>query len=758
MSPVADCDLATFYRKTSLKDSLSLFRGFYGCLITALKYLHETQIRHRDIKPENILVKGQMVYLADFGISLDWEGLSRATTVDDHGKSLVYCAPEVWNHQRRNASSDIWSLGCVFFEMATILHGSDVDSMRQFFKNSSDGYSFHQNLSSAQEWSQNLRENAPSSDDVSFEWALSMMNVNPEARPAVGDLCEKILGTDRERPGTTPFVLECCAPSPGSVSPEGGDHNPEDDIWAQDHDEQFTSPLSTNPSSKASENKDKGSLDVAVKRDVVADSIPTSHEDAILETDGALSVSSESNSLSSDSSHEDAGEQSGISADFETEKTLVPDGRPADAVDSVDTVQNTEPLPKMEVSFSESEFPPPILTPESWGSPSALLEAIQSDTKFIENLTSRDLYYLRFVEEATIKDVCRLLKVLIENGLRVDDPDWVSEEGTTPLMMVVSWPFDFACVFELLVNNGADVHTRTGGGPLSEACVVGNLSAINLILDKGVDVNRSTDEKKESGDEQPLSIAVANHQFEVVELLLSRGADPNGKSGDPLLLACGTGNTNIAEALLKKGASVSRYTTYYKEWGSCEPIMVATEEDELEIVKLLLKHGANPDARSGHGATPLICACSNDYVSIAKYLLENYRKQLNVYHRIKPDPSSDSRTDVTALEFACGFGHYEIAELLLDHGVNPNHGRKFMTGGWTPLHAAAAGNELEIVQLLIARGADLTARTFPLFSGRALGHTPLSIAREYGHKKVVNALLEAAENSGWLALVETTVA
>ena len=133
MSPVAECNLASFYSHVVNDiDSHSILRGFFGCLANGLSHLHAEQIRHRDIKPENILVRGSEVYLSDFGISLDWEQLSRSTTTDDSAKSWIYCAPEVAEYQKRNSSSDMWSLGCVFLEMSTVLAGQTVDKMRRY--------------------------------------------------------------------------------------------------------------------------------------------------------------------------------------------------------------------------------------------------------------------------------------------------------------------------------------------------------------------------------------------------------------------------------------------------------------------------------------------------------------------------------------------------------------------------------------------------------------------------------------------------
>lgn len=126
MSPVADCDLKMFLDSgpSEITGQLSFLRTFFGCLTAALCYLHENCIRHKDIKPANILVKGHHVYLADFGISLDWTDFGNSTTTGPAtAVTHQYCAPEVADYFPRNSSSDIWSLGCVFLEIWTVIKG-----------------------------------------------------------------------------------------------------------------------------------------------------------------------------------------------------------------------------------------------------------------------------------------------------------------------------------------------------------------------------------------------------------------------------------------------------------------------------------------------------------------------------------------------------------------------------------------------------------------------------------------------------------
>src|SRR6202040_2867361 len=101
----------------------------FGCLSSAVRYLHTSRkIKHKDIKPENILVdRYGSVLLADFGISKQYEDdtLTEGTTPFTD----KYAPPEVVDQDKRGLSSDIFSLGCVFLEMATVTLGESLENL-----------------------------------------------------------------------------------------------------------------------------------------------------------------------------------------------------------------------------------------------------------------------------------------------------------------------------------------------------------------------------------------------------------------------------------------------------------------------------------------------------------------------------------------------------------------------------------------------------------------------------------------------------
>ncbi|KAF2737956.1 kinase-like protein, partial [Polyplosphaeria fusca] len=132
MLPVAECNMSDYL--TTL-DAMELGTErdelrrralqWPGCLIRAFDYLHDKRTKHRDVKPSNILIKGGTVYLADFGISKMVDGDETTGSygyVGAHTRN--YSAPEVLEEEdetRRGRSVDIYSLGCIFLELATVL-------------------------------------------------------------------------------------------------------------------------------------------------------------------------------------------------------------------------------------------------------------------------------------------------------------------------------------------------------------------------------------------------------------------------------------------------------------------------------------------------------------------------------------------------------------------------------------------------------------------------------------------------------------
>ncbi len=197
MSPVADCDLAV-YMKTMCEEAnasrRSTLQSFFGCLANALSYLHSQSIKHKDMKPVNVLVRGSNVFITDFGISHDFLDTTSGATVH----TPRYSAPEVAQGCPRNETADIWSLGCVFIEMAAALRSWDLHVIRNFFSEFGSGSELYYANPEAVElflsiWGKSLEI----SEKRVLSWIHKMLEPRREDRPTATRLVEMITSDEK---------------------------------------------------------------------------------------------------------------------------------------------------------------------------------------------------------------------------------------------------------------------------------------------------------------------------------------------------------------------------------------------------------------------------------------------------------------------------------------------------------------------------------------------------------------------------------
>lgn len=199
MEPCADMNLGVYLDSCAesgyVAELLRSMAPWFGCLVDALAFAHQSKIAHRDIKPSNILIKGDAVFLADFGEARDF---SQHETMGTANVSVcgtpVYRAPEVTPGHPRGLPADIFSLGCVFSEMLTVMSRKslkDYQEWRRVF-NSDTPLAFRANLKKVREWVGKL-------DDDSELEALSslikpMIREDPKQRPTAQQLWKSLVG------------------------------------------------------------------------------------------------------------------------------------------------------------------------------------------------------------------------------------------------------------------------------------------------------------------------------------------------------------------------------------------------------------------------------------------------------------------------------------------------------------------------------------------------------------------------------------
>ncbi|KAF2640127.1 kinase-like protein [Massarina eburnea CBS 473.64] len=135
MWPAAEQNLKSYLSQSQSTDVArnarqQYLRTSFGWLIKALAYLHQNRIIHKDIKPQNVLVKKENVYFTDFGTSRILGDMSWSFSTGSADKFTPrYCAPGIADREPRGMPSDIWSMGCVFLEMATVLFGRSLEDL-----------------------------------------------------------------------------------------------------------------------------------------------------------------------------------------------------------------------------------------------------------------------------------------------------------------------------------------------------------------------------------------------------------------------------------------------------------------------------------------------------------------------------------------------------------------------------------------------------------------------------------------------------
>ena len=153
--------------------------------------------------------------------------------------------------------------------------------------------------------------------------------------------------------------------------------------------------------------------------------------------------------------------------------------------------------------------------------------------------------------------------------------------------------------------------------------------------------------------------------------------------------------------------------------GSYEDFFIALQNDQVKVVSSLLSRGFDPNTVNLKAEPALLNALNVGALTSAEVLVRHPKINVNVRNA----------HGETALMLACLKGHLALAKLLISKQADINQ------PGWTPLHYAATGGHVELIQFLLEESAYIDAES-------PNGTTPLMMAARYGSAKATQLLID----------------
>ena len=385
-----------------------------------------------------------------------------------------------------------------------------------------------------------------------------------------------------------------------------------------------------------------------------------------------------------------------------------------------------------------------------------VIQLLQENGCYIDSVDNNGRTALHY---ATGNGSVECVRILIEMGSHVNALD---NEHTTPLQWAVMC--EQYSVMELLVEHGGTVEVddtvasstsvgvsskgvnsseqiglKASNSPGSEiskmennfgenifkAAQSGDIASVKAYLDLGVPVDL-TDEDGWS----PIHHAIAHGQVEVIRLLMDRGcrmvpvksrilpsldhAGVHNSRKCDIFDAARSGDTAKLKECVELGVSVD-----VTDEDGRTPLHCAAGEGQVDTVKLLINKGCCIDPEDHNGLTPSMYATmqGKDEVELLLNLAESVLNS----------------TGRTPLHAAAADGQLEVIEMLLSVG-----GRKLMTmvagKAGSPLHQAAAGGHKDVVTLLLNEGCPIDIKA-------SNGFTALHCAAQYGQIVIIEMLV-----------------
>ena len=261
------------------------------------------------------------------------------------------------------------------------------------------------------------------------------------------------------------------------------------------------------------------------------------------------------------------------------------------------------------------------------------------------------------------------------------------------------------------IAQGADFDTRiqhpplTGCTPLMAAIQSQHGDLALRLIEAGADVNTRRSDKTTVNPEQgqtALSWAMTQPQMQIVDALIAAGADvdcPNTYGSTPLHTAITYDNTAYVDKLLAAGVDFS-----HPRYEQRRPLSHAIKNGgDMAMIRHLLALGDDVNARFQIGYTPLILAVEEGYLDVVKLLLAHGADPNAVHLGGGPStmPGGYERwRGMTPLAFAIERGAVQMVRTLLAGGANPNQAVEKPDGTTVELMALEKKKKAAIAELL----------------------------------------------------------